>query len=239
MAAVYQLPPPSTTSATWRGQSVAARAPAGGIRHRGLGDRRGLLHGLGGLQPEVVPGCSGVRQCARSTSPGTGVSAGIGVASQARTLRCSATSAAFVMPIAFALYRVGIDAPRLAADPATMRLMVLATREAFTALHAAGNDEIPRTCAPSTACRRFSSSPTGGGCSTAPEGSCGSAHTAEPPPRRCTHSPWTCERRCATPGAPHPTSSGYWPPPREAGTASQKRNVYGSMLAGVLSSAGR
>jgi len=51
--------------------------------------------------------------------------------------------AAFVVPIAFALYRVGIDAPRLAADPATMRLMVLATREAFTALHAAGNDEIP------------------------------------------------------------------------------------------------
>ncbi len=50
---------------------------------------------------------------------------------------------AFVVPIAFALYRVGSDAPRLAADPATMRLMVLATREAFTALHAAGNDEIP------------------------------------------------------------------------------------------------
>ncbi len=51
--------------------------------------------------------------------------------------------AAFVVPMAFALYRVGIDAPRLAADPDTMRLMVLATREAFTALHAAGNDEIP------------------------------------------------------------------------------------------------
>jgi len=51
--------------------------------------------------------------------------------------------AAFVVPIAFALYRVGIDARRLAADPATMRLMVLATREAFTALHAAGNEEIP------------------------------------------------------------------------------------------------
>jgi len=51
--------------------------------------------------------------------------------------------AAFVVPIAFALYRVGIDAPRLAADPATMRLMVLATREAFAALHAAGNEEIP------------------------------------------------------------------------------------------------
>lgn len=51
--------------------------------------------------------------------------------------------AAFVVPIAFALYRVGIDAPRLAADPATMRLMVLATREAFSALRATGNEEIP------------------------------------------------------------------------------------------------
>jgi len=56
---------------------------------------------------------------------------------------CLLGHAAFVVPIAFALYRVGIDARRLAADPATMRLMVLATREAFTALHAAGNEEIP------------------------------------------------------------------------------------------------
>ena len=51
--------------------------------------------------------------------------------------------AAFVVPIAFALYRVGADPARLAADPATMRLMVLATRQAFTALRANGNDEIP------------------------------------------------------------------------------------------------
>ena len=51
--------------------------------------------------------------------------------------------AAFVVPIAFALYRAGTDAPRLAADPASMRLMVLATREAFTALHAAGNRQVP------------------------------------------------------------------------------------------------
>ena len=51
--------------------------------------------------------------------------------------------AAFVVPIAFALYRVGINPARLAADAATMRLMVLATREAFTALRADGNDEIP------------------------------------------------------------------------------------------------
>ncbi len=47
------------------------------------------------------------------------------------------------MPLAFALYRVGVDAARLAADPGTVRLMVLATREAFAALRAAGNTEIP------------------------------------------------------------------------------------------------
>ena len=51
--------------------------------------------------------------------------------------------AAFVVPIAFALYRVGVNPARLAADPASMRLMVLATRQAFTALRAHGNDEIP------------------------------------------------------------------------------------------------
>jgi 2-dehydropantoate 2-reductase len=51
--------------------------------------------------------------------------------------------AAFVVPIAFALYRVGVDATRLAADPATMRLMVLATRETFTALRRTGNKELP------------------------------------------------------------------------------------------------
>jgi 2-dehydropantoate 2-reductase len=52
--------------------------------------------------------------------------------------------AAFVVPIAFALYRVGVDPAKLAADPVSMRLMVLATRQAFTALRASGNDQIPR-----------------------------------------------------------------------------------------------
>ncbi len=50
---------------------------------------------------------------------------------------------AFIVPLAFALYRVGVDTARLAADPGTMRLMVLATRQAFAALRAAGNTEIP------------------------------------------------------------------------------------------------
>jgi 2-dehydropantoate 2-reductase len=52
--------------------------------------------------------------------------------------------AAFVVPIAFALYRVDVDAPRLAADRATMRLMVRGTRQAFNAVRSAGNAEIPR-----------------------------------------------------------------------------------------------
>lgn len=51
--------------------------------------------------------------------------------------------AAFVVPIAFALYRVGVNPARLAADQASMRLMVRATRQAFTALRANGNNEIP------------------------------------------------------------------------------------------------
>ncbi len=51
--------------------------------------------------------------------------------------------AAFVVPIAFALYRVGGDPATLAADAATMRLLVSATRQAFAALRADGNAEIP------------------------------------------------------------------------------------------------
>ena len=41
--------------------------------------------------------------------------------------------AAFVVPVAFALYRDDIDASMLATDPATMREMVRATRQAFSA----------------------------------------------------------------------------------------------------------
>jgi len=51
--------------------------------------------------------------------------------------------AAFVVPIVFALYRVGTDSARLAADPGAMGLMVRATREAFRVLIATGNAEIP------------------------------------------------------------------------------------------------
>ena len=50
---------------------------------------------------------------------------------------------AFVVPIGFALYRFGTDVGRLGADVGTMRSMVQATREAFRALVASGNREIP------------------------------------------------------------------------------------------------
>jgi 2-dehydropantoate 2-reductase len=52
--------------------------------------------------------------------------------------------AAFVAPIAFALYRAGVDPKRLASDTGTLRLMVRATRQAFQALPACGNSQIPR-----------------------------------------------------------------------------------------------
>lgn len=52
--------------------------------------------------------------------------------------------AAFIVPIAFALYRVGVEPRRLAADDAVLTTMVRATRQAFRALRAGGNNEIPR-----------------------------------------------------------------------------------------------
>ena len=52
--------------------------------------------------------------------------------------------AAFVAPIAFALYRAGVDPNRLASDTSTLRPMVRATRQAFQALQACGNSQIPR-----------------------------------------------------------------------------------------------
>jgi 2-dehydropantoate 2-reductase len=55
--------------------------------------------------------------------------------------------AAFVVPIAFALYRVDTDAARLAADRDTLRVMVRATRQAFRALRTSGNVEIPANLA--------------------------------------------------------------------------------------------
>jgi 2-dehydropantoate 2-reductase len=52
--------------------------------------------------------------------------------------------AAFVVPIQLALCRVDVQPRRLAADQALLTTMVRATRQAFRALQAAGNTEIPR-----------------------------------------------------------------------------------------------
>jgi 2-dehydropantoate 2-reductase len=54
---------------------------------------------------------------------------------------------AFILPIAFALYRAGTDATRLARDPSGLRTMVRATRQAFRALRTAEPMEIPRNVA--------------------------------------------------------------------------------------------
>jgi len=52
--------------------------------------------------------------------------------------------AAFIVPIAWALYRVDLQPHRLATDEQLLRLMVAATRQALGALECAGNTEIPR-----------------------------------------------------------------------------------------------
>jgi 2-dehydropantoate 2-reductase len=52
--------------------------------------------------------------------------------------------AAFIVPIALALYRVGVQPRLLAADEQLLRMMVRSTRQAFGALAATGNTDIPR-----------------------------------------------------------------------------------------------
>ena len=51
--------------------------------------------------------------------------------------------AAFIVPIAFALYRVDVDAARLGSDRDSLRLMVRANRQAFRALSVNRKAEIP------------------------------------------------------------------------------------------------
>jgi 2-dehydropantoate 2-reductase len=69
--------------------------------------------------------------------------AGFSVAISPHIDRWLICHAAFVVPIAFALYAHGTDASRLAADRDSVRAMVRATRQAFHALQVAGNAEIP------------------------------------------------------------------------------------------------
>jgi 2-dehydropantoate 2-reductase len=71
--------------------------------------------------------------------------------------------AAFVVPMALALYRVDTDAGRLAHDTAMLRLMVRATRQAFQALRVVGIGEIPTNLTSSASgCPRDSQFTTGG-----------------------------------------------------------------------------
>lgn len=70
--------------------------------------------------------------------------AGFSVAISAHIDRWLICHAAFVVPIAFALYAHDTDASRLAADADGVRAMVRATRQAFHALQGAGTAEIPR-----------------------------------------------------------------------------------------------
>ena len=100
---------------------------------------------------------------------------------------------AFVVPIAYALYRLDTDAAKLASDSRAVRQMVRATREAFRALQEAGEAAIPTnlhgyTCV----CPSRSRSATGVAYSPARGASCGSPRTVGRPLRRWTRSPPHC-----------------------------------------------
>lgn len=69
--------------------------------------------------------------------------AGFSVAISAHIEKWLMAHAAFVVPIAFALYGHDTDASRLAADAGGVRTMVQATREGFRGLRTAGNTEVP------------------------------------------------------------------------------------------------
>ncbi|MEO6955926.1 MAG: 2-dehydropantoate 2-reductase N-terminal domain-containing protein [Antricoccus sp.] len=91
---------------------------------------------------------------------------------------------AFVVPIAFALYRAGTDPARLAADRHTLRLMVRATRQAFRALGEKAQMPLNlRTLyrLPTAIVAGYWSRALAG-----PAANCGSLGTAAPHRRRCT-----------------------------------------------------
>ena len=133
--------------------------------------------------------------------------------------------AAFVVPIAFALYRVGVDPARLAADPASMRLMVLATRQAFTALRANGNDEIP------TNLRILYRLPTRVVIGywrrvlTSPRGELWFGAHSRAAPEEMRDLAESCRKSCSTPGTPRPTSSGCWLPASDRPAPAETQGV--------------
>ena len=123
--------------------------------------------------------------------------------------------AAFVVPTAFALYRVDVDASRLAADPATglgarhpPGVQRLALRRERRDPHEPAHPLRLPTVFVMAYWRRVFASPRGELCS---------APTAEPPLRRCARSRTNCEKPCAVPVGPLPTSTVCWPPQPEPG----------------------
>jgi 2-dehydropantoate 2-reductase len=93
--------------------------------------------------------------------------------------------AAFVVPMAFALYRVDTDAGRLAHDTPTLRLMVRATRQAFRALRVLASARSRRTSPSFTSgCPRDSRFTIGDGSWPVPAENYGSPLTAEQRSRR-------------------------------------------------------
>ena len=87
--------------------------------------------------------------------------------------------------------------------------MVLATRQAFAALRAAGNTEIPTNL---RSLYRLANMFVVAYWRRVLEESGGSPRTPAPPLRRCALSPNNCRLRCAVADARRPTSTGYWPP---------------------------
>ena len=87
--------------------------------------------------------------------------------------------AAFVVPIAFALYRADTDAARLARDTVTLRLMVRAAAQAFRALRTRCTSPRSRPIWPSSTsgCRESSRSATGNASWRARAANCGSPAT--------------------------------------------------------------
>ena len=126
--------------------------------------------------------------------------------------------AAFTVPIAFAMYRDGTDAARLARDPDTLRLLVPATRQAFQALHAAGAAEIPANLnllyrrMPEAFAVRYLRRVRPGSAEN-----CGSPHTAGPRPKKAPHSARTCWMPCTLPGVRRPPSMSCQRQRRQAG----------------------
>jgi 2-dehydropantoate 2-reductase len=135
------------------------------------GHRRHLIEALGVRVVLGFPGAGGVREGAavryvliRQQKTMLGEPSGA-ISSRVRRLQAIFTDAglptrlttdidawllghlAFVVPIAFALYRADTDAARLARDPVSLRLMVRATSQAFRALRAAHVAEIPTNLA--------------------------------------------------------------------------------------------